>query len=69
MIQIQINVNSQVVTCLSPISIIELIALENLESEGTAIARNKVIVSKSQWPATYLDDGDCVDIFTLVAGG
>jgi len=26
-------------------------------------------VSKSQWSATYLNHGDTLDIFTLVAGG
>lgn len=69
MTQIRINVNNQSLAFDSPISITELVALKKFASEGTAVAHNSSIVSKSQWSATYLNDGDTLDIFTLVAGG
>lgn len=69
MTRIHINVNNDTVLCISPISIKELVALKNLDIAGTAIARNNTIVSKPLWSTTYLDDGDHLDIFTLVAGG
>ncbi|WP_394224191.1 sulfur carrier protein ThiS [Alteromonas gracilis] len=69
MTQIKINVNNQPVSVISPISLNELIALKQLNSDGTAIARNNAIVSKKAWSTTYLNDNDTVDIFTLVAGG
>ncbi len=69
MTQITVNVNQQPKHCVSPISIAELLALKQLEKKGTAVARNNNIVSKSQWSATYLNHGDTLDIFTLVAGG
>lgn len=69
MTRIHINVNNDTVLCISPISIKELVALKNLDIAGTAIARNNTIVSKPLWSTTYLNDGDHLDIFTLVAGG
>lgn len=69
MTQIKINVNNQPVSVISPISLSELIALKQLNSDGTAIAKNNAIISKKAWSTTYLNDNDTVDIFTLVAGG
>jgi len=40
-----------------------------LKDEGTAVAKNAAIISKQEWPTTYLSNNDTVDIFTLVAGG
>lgn len=66
---ITIIVNSERTTCSSPISIDELAHSYATHIEGTAIAYNRSILSKSQWPLTHLQDGDHIDIFTLVAGG
>lgn len=69
MTQIKVNVNNQPMNVISPISLSELIALKKLNDDGTAIARNFAIVSKTEWSTTYLKDNDTIDIFTLVAGG
>ena len=69
MTQITVNVNQQPQHCVSPISIAELLALKQLGESGTAVACNSSIVRKSEWSATYLNHGDNLDIFTLVAGG
>ena len=69
MTQIKVNVNNQPMNVISPISLSELIALKQLNDDGTAIARNAAIVCKKEWSTTYLKDNDTVDIFTLVAGG
>ena len=69
MIQIKVNVNNQPLNVIAPISLSELIALKQIDVDGTAIAKNAAIVSKREWPTTYLNDNDTVDIFTLVAGG
>ncbi|WP_269521214.1 sulfur carrier protein ThiS [Alteromonas sp. BMJM2] len=66
---ITIIVNGEGKTCSSPISIDELAHSYATHMEGTAIAYNRSILSKSQWPLTHLQDGDHIDIFTLVAGG
>ena len=66
---ITIIVNGERKTCSSPISINELAHSYATHIEGTAIAYNRSIVSKSQWSLTHLQDGDHIDIFTLVAGG
>jgi len=67
--QIHINVNSQAMNVIAPISLSELIALKSLDSIGTAVAVNNTIVSKREWSTTHLNCGDTIDIFTLVAGG
>lgn len=69
MTQICIRVNNQTLNVISPISLTELIALQQLNDEGTAIGINNAIVSKQDWSSTYLNNNDTVDIFTLVAGG
>ncbi|WP_334048975.1 sulfur carrier protein ThiS [Alteromonas gracilis] len=69
MTQIKVNVNNQPLNVIAPISLSELIALKQIDVDGTAIAKNAAIVSKREWPTTYLYDNDTVDIFTLVAGG
>ena len=66
---ITIIVNGEDKTCSSPISIDELAHAYATNIEGTAIAYNRSILSKSQWSLTHLQDGDHIDIFTLVAGG
>ena len=69
MTQININVNNQSMSVISPISLSELIALKQLKDDGTAVAKNAAIINKSDWSTTYLSDNDTIDIFTLVAGG
>ena len=53
MTQININVNNQPMSVISPISLSELIALKQLKDEGTAVAKNAAIISKNEWPTTY----------------
>ena len=69
MTQININVNNQPMSVISPISLSELIALKRLKDEGKKKKKNAAIISKNEWPTTYLSNNDTVDIFTLVAGG
>jgi sulfur carrier protein len=66
---ITVVLNNEHQTCESAISVDELAHRYASNIEGTAIAYNHAILSKSQWPITHLKDGDSVDIFTLVAGG
>jgi len=66
---ITIVLNNQSQTCESSISIDELAHGFASNIEGTAIAYNGAILSKSQWSLTHLKHGDHIDIFTLVAGG
>ena len=66
---ITIVLNNQSQTCESPISVGEIVHGYASNVEGTAVAHNRAILSKSQWSLTHLNDGDSVDIFTLVAGG
>lgn len=66
---ITIVLNNQSQTCKSPISVGEIVHGYASNVEGTAVAYNRAILNKSQWSLTHLQDGDHIDIFTLVAGG
>lgn len=39
------------------------------KDSGVAVAVNQVIVKKSEIDSLKLQDKDCIDIFTMVAGG
>jgi len=54
MTQIKVNVNNQPMNVISPISLSELVALKQINVDGTAIAKNAAIVSKRDWSTTYL---------------
>ena len=43
MTQININVNNQPMSVISPISLSELIALKQLKDEGTAVAKTRLL--------------------------
>ncbi|WP_417346730.1 sulfur carrier protein ThiS [Ferrimonas sp.] len=45
--------------------------LEELEQQGgaLALALNGTIVPRGQWPQTPLNDGDTIDLFSVIAGG
>ena len=38
-------------------------------SKGVAVERNRVIVPKSLYKTTYLEDGDEIEIVDIVGGG
>ncbi|WP_028110103.1 sulfur carrier protein ThiS [Ferrimonas futtsuensis] len=45
--------------------------LEELEQQGDALALalNGAIVPRGQWPQTSLNQGDTIDLFSVIAGG
>ena len=50
-------------------SVADLLADLELLRDGVAVERNKEIVKRADWTATLLEDGDEIEIVTLVGGG
>ena len=47
----------------------EYLATTNYDPKRIAVERNGDIVFKSQYDATILEDGDCLEIVNFVGGG
>lgn len=47
----------------------ELVSHLGLKSDRVAIERNRELVSRNQWSATTLSDGDRLEIVHFVGGG
>jgi sulfur carrier protein len=52
-----------------PLTVRELLDLLGLPEQGVAVERNKLIVPKSEHATAQLEDGDVLEIVTLVGGG
>ena len=65
--KLKINGEEQIVR--SRITLAELLEQLELGGKFTAVERNKEIVPFRTYAETVLDDGDCIEIVTLVGGG
>lgn len=65
----QIKVNDRQVTVAPPLNLRELLKVLCLEEKGVALAVNSQIVSRSQWNAHALEDGDQITLIKATAGG
>ncbi|OFC70258.1 sulfur carrier protein ThiS [Alteromonas confluentis] len=50
-------------------SLVSIIQRFNEQEGALAVAVNQTIIPTSRWQLQTLEEGDVVDIFTLVAGG
>lgn len=66
---IQLRVNGDERRFAAPLSVAGLLAQLELPREGVAVERNREIVPRAQHEATRLEDGDVLEIVTLVGGG
>ncbi|WP_297575529.1 sulfur carrier protein ThiS [uncultured Deefgea sp.] len=66
---IQISINGEAKTFPASLSITDLVLALDLLGKRIAIERNGEIVAKSQYPATWLADGDVLEMVVAVGGG
>ncbi|MBY6185642.1 sulfur carrier protein ThiS [Marinobacter hydrocarbonoclasticus] len=50
-------------------TVAELLASLGQDKPGVAVALNGQVVSKSRWGQTALNEGDALDLFSVIAGG
>jgi sulfur carrier protein len=53
----------------APLSLAELIEQLGMKGDRVAVELNRAIVSRAEWPATQLNDGDRLEIVHFVGGG
>ena len=66
---LRITVNGAARTCVAGTTVADLLAELEIGSTHTAVERNRQIVPKTAFAATPLEDGDQLEIVTLVGGG
>jgi len=52
-----------------PISVSDLLDRFNLPSQRVAIELNKIVIRKSTWTETLVNDGDRIEVVHFVGGG
>nr|WP_254312951.1 sulfur carrier protein ThiS [Rahnella aceris] len=52
-----------------PLTLLNLLNLLALNPAGSALAVNRVIIPRDNWPAHLLEDGDEILLFQAIAGG
>lgn len=65
----QITVNDQSLTVAGPLTIQQLLSEIGQTDKGVALAVNRQIISRSQWPETALKEGDRITLIKATAGG
>lgn len=51
------------------ITIQELLAMENYKNSYVAVEQNEVIIPREQYDAVTINDNDCIEIVSFMAGG
>lgn len=64
-----ISCNGEVIQAGEDCTLNEIICAFPHHESSLAVAVNQIIIPSSRWREHRLEDGDVVDIFTLVAGG
>jgi len=50
-------------------SILDLVLSRNLEAEAIIVALNDKVIKRDQWIDTTINEGDCLELVSLVGGG
>lgn len=66
-ISIRLNGDARVVASVTTIA--ELLGTLDLDSSRVAVERNRELVPRARHAETALEDGDVVEVVTLVGGG
>lgn len=53
----------------APLSVRDLVRRLSLDEDAVAVERNRDIVARGKWPATYLQTGDAIEVVQFVGGG
>lgn len=66
----RITINNQPVELSeSEITLDELMTIRNIPAGGTAVAVNNRLITRSNWFATNIKEGDCLTIISAAFGG
>ncbi|KEQ17277.1 sulfur carrier protein ThiS [Endozoicomonas numazuensis] len=65
----QFFVNDQPLSSDSTLTLSALLEKINQAEKGVALAVNRQIISRSQWPQTQVEEGDRITLIKATAGG
>lgn len=51
------------------LSVMEFLKLQNINTQGVAVAVDEKIVKKADFESFILKDGMCIDVYNMVSGG
>ncbi len=66
---LNLSLNGESTQCPNGCSLTEVIAAEGFNGEKVAVAVNGEFVPRTHYSATFLSEGDCIDIVKPVGGG
>ncbi|MET9434591.1 sulfur carrier protein ThiS [Streptomyces sp. NPDC006551] len=66
---LNVSVNGEPRELPGPVSLDALVATLTAAPSGVAAAVNETVVPRGQWSATFLGEGDRVEVLTAVQGG
>ncbi len=66
---IEITVNGNISTLDEPTSINEFLILKGFEGRSVAVAVNSIVIRRTSFNNTIINDGDIVEIVRPVGGG
>jgi sulfur carrier protein len=69
MSSITIKINDQLETVSAPSSLADIISSLSLPEMGCVFAINNVVVPRSAWTNTNVNEGDAISLFQAIAGG
>ena len=65
----KVFLNHQEICVGSRVTLRDLLAGQSITSDGVAVADNNRIISKEDWPDTFLANGDKVTVIRATCGG
>nr|WDB00060.1 thiamine-biosynthesis [Cyanidium sp. THAL103] len=66
---IKLKVNGTFYNCLKNITLLHLIDYLNFNTQLIAVEYNYKVILKNEWGNIYLNNGDKIEIVTIVGGG
>lgn len=66
---IQLHINGRPVELEGPTPLVEYLSRLEVDPRAVAVEINERILARSEFPATFLQEGDVVEIVRMVGGG
>jgi sulfur carrier protein len=66
---VRLQVNGEAQTFSAPLTLLELLAIMNFNPRSIAIEYNGEILHRQYWEAQLIQEGDRLEIVTIVGGG
>ena len=64
-----IRLNDRAQSLAAGLSVADLLAAQDVNPQGVAVALNGAVLPRGRWAETRLNDGDELRLFTAIAGG